>query len=53
MDEETLLLNPGPVVLHSSVREALSKPMISHRSADFGALYNRVRAGVEHIYTHS
>lgn len=53
MGDETLLLNPGPVVLHPSIREALSKPMVSHRSTAFSELYERVRDGVHHIYTNS
>lgn len=53
MGEETLLLNPGPVVLHDSIREAMSQPMISHRSVAFSDLYADVRSGVHHIYTHS
>lgn len=53
MAEETLLLNPGPVVLSSSIREALGKPMISHRSAAFETIYEDVRDGLRHIYTNS
>lgn len=53
MDDETLLLNPGPVVLHPSIRESLGRSMISHRSEAFSDMYERVRDGVEHIYTHS
>lgn len=53
MAEETLLLNPGPVVLHPSIREAMRRPMISHRSSAFEALYDRVRDAVAHLYTHS
>ncbi len=53
MEEETLLLNPGPVVLHQSIRDALSRPMISHRSAAFSELYDRVQGGVREIYTNS
>lgn len=53
MDDETLLLNPGPVVLAPSIREAMSQPMISHRSAAFEAIYDEVRDGFEYIYTNS
>lgn len=53
MGDETLLLNPGPVVLHQSVREALASGMISHRSEAFEELYKSVRSGVRQIYTHS
>lgn len=53
MVEETLLLNPGPVKMRHEVREALSTPMISHRSAEFEAVYDDVRSGFRHLYTHS
>lgn len=53
MGDETLLLNPGPVVLHPSIREALGQSMISHRSVAFSDLYSRLRDNVEHIYTNS
>lgn len=53
MEDETLLLNPGPVVLHPTVKEALSKSMISHRMVEFEDVYKRVRAGIRHVYTNS
>ncbi|MHC1631548.1 MAG: pyridoxal-phosphate-dependent aminotransferase family protein [Methanotrichaceae archaeon] len=37
--EDTLLMIPGPVKVASRVLRAMSKPMISHRSADFGVIY--------------
>ena len=37
--EDTLLMIPGPVKVASRVLRAMSKPMISHRSADFGNIY--------------
>ena len=39
MDEEFLLLDSGSV----PVNEAMDEPLVSHRSADFEAAYERVR----------
>ena len=38
-DNEFLLLNPGPVPVTRRVREAMDAPMVSHRSAEFEAIY--------------
>jgi aspartate aminotransferase-like enzyme len=38
--EDTLLMIPGPVKVAPRVLRALSKPMISHRSGDFSAIYS-------------
>lgn len=53
MDEETLLLNPGPVMMRPEVQRALAQPMVSHRSATFEAVFDEVREGFHHLYTHS
>ncbi|MFP4590326.1 MAG: pyridoxal-phosphate-dependent aminotransferase family protein [Halobacteriales archaeon] len=53
MDAETLLLNPGPVMMRPEVQRALSAPMVSHRSAAFEAVFDEVREGFRHLYTHS
>lgn len=53
MDEETLLLNPGPVVLDERIQQALARPMISHRSKAFEAVYDDVRDGFRYVYTNS
>lgn len=53
MDEETLLLNPGPVPLAPGVQSAMDRPLVSHRSADFEDIYANVRDGLETVYTHS
>lgn len=45
MDEEFLPLNPGPVPVSESVRE----PMVSHRSADFEAIYERAQEGLNYV----
>lgn len=41
--EETLLMIPGPVKVAPRVLRAMSRPMISHRSGDFGAIYEDCR----------
>ena len=38
--EDTLLMIPGPVKVAPRVLRAMSKPMISHRSGEFGAIYS-------------
>ncbi|MFB6353362.1 MAG: alanine--glyoxylate aminotransferase family protein [Halobacteriales archaeon] len=53
MDEPFLLLNPGPVPVAPAVREAMAAPMVSHRSADFEAVYERARAGLAYVFEHS
>jgi aspartate aminotransferase-like enzyme len=37
--EDTLLMIPGPVKVAPRVLRVMSRPMISHRSAEFGAIY--------------
>ncbi|MGV8088879.1 MAG: pyridoxal-phosphate-dependent aminotransferase family protein [Methanothrix sp.] len=37
---DTLLMIPGPVKVAPRVLRAMSKPMISHRSGEFGAIYS-------------
>ncbi len=53
MDGDFLLLNPGPVPVSDGVREAMSAPMMSHRSAKFEAIYERAQSGAEYVFTHS
>jgi aspartate aminotransferase-like enzyme len=53
MDDDFLLLNPGPVPVRESVLEAMAEPMVSHRSADFEAVYERAQAGVEYVFEQS
>jgi len=53
MDEEFLLLNPGPVRVSRAVLEAMAEPMVSHRSAAFGETYARAQAGLEYVFEHS
>lgn len=53
MREDFLLLNPGPVPLSADVREAMSEPMVSHRSAEFEAVYERAQDGLEYVFERS
>ncbi len=53
MREDFLLLNPGPVPLARAVREAMAEPMVSHRSAEFEAVYERAADDLEYVFTHS
>lgn len=41
--EDTLLMIPGPVKVAPRVLRAMSRPMISHRSGEFGAIYSDCR----------
>lgn len=51
--EDFLLLNPGPVPVPREVREVMSKPLVSHRSAEFEAVYERAQSGLEYVFTRS
>ena len=52
-DESFLLLNPGPVPVTETVRAAMAEPMVSHRSAEFEAVYERTVAGLDTVFTRS
>jgi aspartate aminotransferase-like enzyme len=52
-EDDFLLLNPGPVPVTREVRAAMDEPMVSHRSADFEAVYERVQSGLEYVFEHS
>ena len=53
MTDDFLLLNPGPVPLSEPVRKAMDAPMVSHRSAEFEATYERAQDGLDEIFTRS
>ena len=53
MSEDPLLLTPGPVPVARDVREAMSPPMISHRTPEFEAIYARAAEGLEYVFTRS
>ncbi len=53
MDEAFLLLTPGPVPVSDRVRRAMDREMISHRSREFEAMYERTQETLEYIFRHS
>ncbi|AEN04939.1 alanine--glyoxylate aminotransferase family protein [Halolamina sp.] len=53
MREDFLLLNPGPVPMSRDALEAMSEPMVSHRSAEFEAVYERAQDGLEYVFERS
>ncbi|MFB6133003.1 MAG: alanine--glyoxylate aminotransferase family protein [Halanaeroarchaeum sp.] len=53
MREDFLLLNPGPVPVTREVREAMAEPMVSHRSAEFEAVYERAQDQLDYVFTRS
>jgi aspartate aminotransferase-like enzyme len=53
MGEDFLLLNPGPVSLSDSVRRAMDEQMVSHRSAEFEAVYERAQDGLDYVFERS
>ncbi len=44
------LLTPGPTVLPPFVQEALSRPIIHHRTPQFGAILKDVEEGLKYIF---
>jgi len=53
MREDFLLLNPGPVPVSRDVRNAMSEPMVSHRSSEFEAVYERAQDGLDYVFERS
>jgi aspartate aminotransferase-like enzyme len=53
MEEPPLLLNPGPVPISPAVREAMTEPMISHRSPAFESVYQRAQDALTEIFERS
>ncbi|RBI63362.1 alanine--glyoxylate aminotransferase family protein [halophilic archaeon] len=53
MREDFLLLNPGPVPLRQDVRQVMSEPMVSHRSAEFEAVYERAQDALDAVFERS
>jgi aspartate aminotransferase-like enzyme len=48
--EDTLLMIPGPVKVAPRVLRAMSKPMISHRSPEFGAIFEDCRTLLKEMF---
>lgn len=53
MRDDFLLLNPGPVPVTQAVLDAMAEPMVSHRSDEFEAVYERAQDGLDEIFTAS
>ena len=53
MSDDFLLLNPGPVPVTEEVRAAMDESMVSHRSTDFEAVYERAQNGLDYVFEHS
>ncbi len=50
MDKHVKLFIPGPVEVHPRVYEAMSAPMIGHRSKDFQALYAEIQPRLRTLF---
>jgi aspartate aminotransferase-like enzyme len=49
--ENTLLMIPGPVPVAPRILRAMSKPIIGHRSTEFGDLYNESRQILAELFS--
>ncbi|MDY6780682.1 MAG: aminotransferase class V-fold PLP-dependent enzyme, partial [Halobacteria archaeon] len=50
MDDDFLLMNPGPVPLEDSIREAMAETMVSHRSKDFEEVYEECNERLHTVF---
>jgi aspartate aminotransferase-like enzyme len=50
VSEDFLLMDPGPVQVTSSVREAAARPMVSHRSPEFEAAHAQCQRGIAEAF---
>ncbi len=50
MHEDTLLMIPGPVPVLPRILRAMSKPMIGHRSKEFGEIYQECRTILSKLF---
>ena len=48
--EELLLMAPGPVKVLPRILDAMSKPVIYHRSSEFAVLYEEIVNGLKEIF---
>lgn len=53
VEDDFLLLNPGPVPVSEAVRTAMNEPMLSHRSPEFEAIYRSAQESLHHLFTQS
>lgn len=47
---EPVLLTPGPTIVPPQVREALARPMVHHRTADFQGILKEVGQGLKSLF---
>ncbi len=50
MEKNYSVLAPGPVNLHPAVREALSQPMIHHRTPEFDQILQKALSGLKKVF---
>lgn len=50
VEQDYLLLAPGPVQLHPRVREILAEPMIHHRTPEFDKILQRVLMNLKKVF---
>jgi aspartate aminotransferase-like enzyme len=50
MAKKTRLLIPGPTPVPPSVAEAMARPLIGHRTQDFGDLYARLQSKLKKLF---
>lgn len=50
MTTKNIMLTPGPTPLPPSVLEAMSKPLIHHRTAEFGRMFVSVIEDMQYVY---
>lgn len=53
MTEDFMLLNPTTEPVTDEVSPSMADPMVSHRSAEFEAVYERARDGLDYVFEHS
>lgn len=50
MKRDKLLMTPGPTNIPYKVREAMSRPMIHHRTEEFGVYFSRMNEGLKKVF---
>ena len=50
MDDKMLIMVPGPTNVADCVMTAMQKPMISHRSPEFRALYESIAGNLKYLF---
>lgn len=50
MKTSSVLLTPGPTPLPPSVRQAMARPILHHRTKEFGAIFDETIQGLQAVY---